>query len=218
MTDTPMKRPWFQFHLSTIIVLTLVAGCCVYANVVSFHRPIWTALSTGDNYGPNWDRFTGQGRGYPICFDYDDMLAESGVFWWAIAADLFFTLVFLSALAFTVEWWVCRRFRFHLLTAVVMMLTASILQYLNMRPYSALEVDGKLICNGYGWPQQAYIDNYDGFFYEFFHRSERLRDQWDVEAMLCDGLTALILFVIVATICEKLVCRKPDHEKQEGVQ
>jgi len=33
MTDAPKKRPWFQIHLSTSIVLMFVAGGLVWANV-----------------------------------------------------------------------------------------------------------------------------------------------------------------------------------------
>jgi hypothetical protein len=33
MSDTPHKRPWFQFHLSTAMVVMLVAGLLLGANI-----------------------------------------------------------------------------------------------------------------------------------------------------------------------------------------
>jgi uncharacterized membrane protein len=34
MTDAPKKRPWFQFHLSTAVVLMVMAGGLLGANLL----------------------------------------------------------------------------------------------------------------------------------------------------------------------------------------
>jgi hypothetical protein len=39
------KRPWFQFHLSTLIMVTFVAGGLIWANV-----RVWKPSDTPDNW------------------------------------------------------------------------------------------------------------------------------------------------------------------------
>ena len=63
--DAPKKRSWFQIHLITAVVLMVVAGVLVWANVrpVS-NRPIWTPVYEVEN------PFAGKGlkRGWPLAF------------------------------------------------------------------------------------------------------------------------------------------------------
>lgn len=41
MTSAPRGRPWFQLHLGTCVVLMLVAGAFVGANVIKYETPCW---------------------------------------------------------------------------------------------------------------------------------------------------------------------------------
>ncbi|MCY3023675.1 MAG: hypothetical protein NTW87_32240 [Planctomycetota bacterium] len=47
MTDAPRKRPWFQFHLSTAIVLMLVASLILWRNVVPRHHAWYVSIVGG---------------------------------------------------------------------------------------------------------------------------------------------------------------------------
>ena len=45
MTE-PKRRRWFQLHLSTVIVLTLISGSIIGLNVHPFYSPVPNALET----------------------------------------------------------------------------------------------------------------------------------------------------------------------------
>ena len=62
------KRPWFQIHLSTAVVLMVVAGVLVWANVTT--QIYISPLSYVVNIPPNdqYDKVIGEKRGWPLAF------------------------------------------------------------------------------------------------------------------------------------------------------
>ncbi|MCK6473535.1 MAG: hypothetical protein L6R28_17560 [Planctomycetes bacterium] len=69
MTDSPpRKRAWFQLHLSTCIVLMVVVGCLVWANLQTYPASLMVR-NDGQRVGflrneSSWE----QGIGWPGCF------------------------------------------------------------------------------------------------------------------------------------------------------
>lgn len=74
MPQPPKKRPWFQLHLSTCVVLMVVAGVLVWANTL--------------------DRYHGQAVTWGL-LDNDDVLAQPEYYGWpktAVVRNIFFKL------------------------------------------------------------------------------------------------------------------------------
>jgi hypothetical protein len=65
MDEKPKKRPWFQFHLSTAVVLMFVAGGLLWANM----QPPYVSVLGGDAWETKF-----QWSGWPIASEgeYDD--------------------------------------------------------------------------------------------------------------------------------------------------
>ena len=98
------KRPWFRFHLSTLVVLSVVAGGLLWANV----KPKITIDYSGSL--PPIDEF----YGWPftalhwtnyVTLDYSRWrpIGLFGNFWVALAI--------LATVAFACEWWIRKRVR-----------------------------------------------------------------------------------------------------------
>ena len=41
MTETPKKRPWFQYHLSTAVILMFVAGGLLWMNMTPYQNYLY---------------------------------------------------------------------------------------------------------------------------------------------------------------------------------
>ena len=107
------KRPWFQFHLSTAIVLMFVAGGILWANlqeriVYEFYADLIFCEV--------------HGRGLPLCFQRltsqtegsDEVTHLYGTMSWrydGLAVDLVLALVVLLAVGSICEWLIRRRER-----------------------------------------------------------------------------------------------------------
>jgi len=102
MPDAPKKRPLYQLHLSTCVVLMFVAGTMVWLNLVE--------RRSSDNWP--YDRYFGwPWTAVEIDFDapYGSM---TNMFWhnrWRIATNLSVCLPLLTAVAFVCEY--CLRLR-----------------------------------------------------------------------------------------------------------
>jgi len=105
-----MKRPWFQFHLSTAIILMFVASGLLWLNMRPLPQP--TRLSP-----PNWEIPV---RGWPLTTRYFVMTLDSeeaalmvnaGGYWhWQnVALNVLCALVILVSVAALCEWRIHRR-------------------------------------------------------------------------------------------------------------
>ena len=108
MTDAPRKRPWFQYHLSTAIVLVFAAALVVFLNVTPRQIP-WMQEGI-PCYG--WPF----GAYYPqeVWFSeniHKFWLVGHGIVWWATVADFAAAVAVLSAMAFACEWLIRRQER-----------------------------------------------------------------------------------------------------------
>lgn len=86
-----------------------------------------------------------------------------------------------------------RWFRFHLGTAIVMMIAASVILGLNVKHDYVVDWKGRPIY-GYGWPLPCYTTAYDRETYE-----------WLFGKLAFDALTACLLLGVIAVVLEKRV-------------
>jgi len=102
----PKKRPWFQFHLSTAVVLMFVAGLLLGANIL-ISRWEWVSETRGVT-------MTSRCYGFPMPFYrfgtmYDAPYAVvSGIFF---CFDLCVWLLTIGLTAFVCEWLIRRKER-----------------------------------------------------------------------------------------------------------
>ena len=105
MDEKPKKRPWFQFHLSTAVVLMFVASGLLWLNL---RDPVLTSKNAYGGFFM-WD------RGWPLAYgrvrsddyfvtEYLDALFFPGLF-----ADSIVGLGVLLAVAVACEWPIRRR-------------------------------------------------------------------------------------------------------------
>ena len=113
MSDAPKKRPLFQIHLSTAIVLMFVAGGLVWVNCYQ-HSTYYVPYGGGDGgYVYGWP-FT-----YMDVFGYEDsvsraMVAEGWTIdWRGLLANVGFVLLILVLVAVSSEWLLGRNQRRH---------------------------------------------------------------------------------------------------------
>ena len=105
------KRPWFQYHLSTCIVLMFVAGGLIWANACA-NRPNlgWPQIFYESPQGPpGFDQFAGaDGRVWhlekPTKYSWNE---------WAFASDTAVMMVSLFIVACICEFLLRRRERRH---------------------------------------------------------------------------------------------------------
>jgi hypothetical protein len=85
-----MNRRWLQVHLSTAVVLTIVAGGLMWANLVMYHEGIAGCC------------------GWPMCYRAELWF---GVMWdhGNLAVDIFTAATIITVTAFVCEWRIRRR-------------------------------------------------------------------------------------------------------------
>jgi len=110
MSDAPKKRPLFQIHLSTAIVLMFVAGGLLWANVRPIHDGRVIGLNSRlGNWVPSYV------RGFPISVQkwYDDGDTNYKSEWSlpGIAANTAAALLILTAATAVSEYLIRRRER-----------------------------------------------------------------------------------------------------------
>ena len=112
MTDAPRKRPLFQYHLSTLIVLTFVAAGLLWANLIDL-GPKWWGQMRGAPW-PFWYRANDpilikglQLRVRPFFFDYNG----EGWHYSLLAVDAVLAILVLVGTAIALEWRIRHRER-----------------------------------------------------------------------------------------------------------
>jgi hypothetical protein len=146
MSDAPKKRPWFQFHLSTAVVMVFVAAGLLWLNTTS-RCP---------------DKKTYAAYGWPLgAYDRYGLLNMDGRYekaeGWIISGLVVNVLVGLTAIlvvGIVCEWQIRLgdfnqsttdvpkkrpRFRFHFRTALVIIFVAAGLLWLNMHNRPSLD-------------------------------------------------------------------------------
>ncbi|MCY3021628.1 MAG: hypothetical protein NTW87_21655 [Planctomycetota bacterium] len=106
MTDAPRKRPWFQFHLSTAIVMMFVAGGLLGASIL-----ISRIESTSHFHGIT---MTARFYGFPLPLykfgvAYDEPYGF--VIWPLLCVDVCVWLTVLLVTGFLCEWLIRRQER-----------------------------------------------------------------------------------------------------------
>jgi hypothetical protein len=104
MSDAPKKRRWFQYHLSTAVVVMFVASAFLLANL------------TPRRYGSQPDDI---GYGWPAVLTersmHDDPFGPADLFpwWWyaVFAIDVLMPIVSMMFAAITTEWLIQRKER-----------------------------------------------------------------------------------------------------------
>jgi hypothetical protein len=124
MTDHP-ERPWFRFHLLTLLLMTVAAGGLVGANLMRYQS------YNSDIKVPKdmWEQFNAQeraqffnvGYGWPLCcyeivpaqhrLFFSDTEEESfrSVYYWSFAINIVTALLILASTAFLSEFLLRRR-------------------------------------------------------------------------------------------------------------
>ncbi len=97
MDETPKKRPWFQFHLSTAVVLMFVAAGLLWLNMRDTWSP-WVILH-------GWP-FVATERMVHFDNDFPFALHVKPL---GLAANALFALVVLYLVAFLCEWRIRRK-------------------------------------------------------------------------------------------------------------
>jgi len=126
MSDAPKRRPWFQYHLSTAIVVMFVASGLLYLNVrptamegcgdqafQEWHGWPWTARIDTIFYQHGYTRYAEEDEIETARKDgwRPDIIGEHGWHLSGIIADSFAGLVLLFGVATACEWPIRRRER-----------------------------------------------------------------------------------------------------------
>jgi hypothetical protein len=108
------KRRWFQFHLSTMVLLSVTAGGVLWANIVDRNRRVVpTSVIHEYEGGPEIPIEYGEfsERGWPMSYRFD----YAGMFQAQKTPSLLFDFVIaigmLTAVAIASEWWIRRKNR-----------------------------------------------------------------------------------------------------------
>jgi hypothetical protein len=105
MSDPPRRRPWFQFHLSTAVVLMFVASGLLWASVHEYNEwePLgyWTLVSKR-GWPMAYLRATRLSRGSSALFEQHMSVAS-------LVLDIAVALAILLATAVVLEWRIRRR-------------------------------------------------------------------------------------------------------------
>ncbi|HEY3322625.1 MAG TPA: hypothetical protein VGP72_19370 [Planctomycetota bacterium] len=112
VTTAAKKRPWFQFHLSTLIVTTFVAAGLMWLNCRTYHGEPWWHRADPIARGFNaFEDGTSVGCGWPWCFWVKPFGEETPFFYDALAADVAVAVAILFAVALVLEWRIPRQER-----------------------------------------------------------------------------------------------------------
>ena len=121
MTERLKKRPWFQIHRSTAIVLMFAGGGILWANANSSWYVLKLNLSPSDQYGSQYNKIYAYGWPYDAVWDVHDngVKQPDGKFLYtrietkpayeAIAIDLLIGLLLLLAATCISEWFIRRK-------------------------------------------------------------------------------------------------------------
>ena len=202
MNDAPKKRPLFQIHLSTCIILMFVAGGLMWANVPPSHKFEYVYE-----------------HGFPCAFyeTFDENLEaimraadDAGLSWapidpepprWEmLALNIVFCGLTLAFVAFMAEWFVCRTrdfasrpafLRVHTGTIIVLVFCILLLLVPNTRatpePYSAYSIS-QLVR---GWP----------WVWKYGREVSPI-------GFLADLVACIAVIVASAAVCEYLIRRR----------
>ena len=120
MSDKP-RRPWFQIHLSTAIVLMFVAGGLLWANLNAHPKSYVSGYEISeDSYDPVITKIWIRGWPFP-CFTFKTSISTGNTIVleiptpqghyipWKVAADICIAFALLAASAFVCEWRIRRR-------------------------------------------------------------------------------------------------------------
>jgi hypothetical protein len=111
-TSQPVrKRPWFQFHLSTAVILMCAAGGLLWANL-SRSEFMYCIVEESPS-GGSWTDCVGQAYGWPCAswYSHPGLGSEITVEGTKICLDVASALCLLLLVAFTLEWLIRRRER-----------------------------------------------------------------------------------------------------------
>ena len=112
MDEKPKKRPWFQYHLSTAIVLQFEAGGLLWANMSESDTVKWYRFEFSDEPGVrHWQAYQCITKGYPLSFYEQCAEGPIGSTWClsALFKDCAFAAAALFAVAFVLEWRIRRK-------------------------------------------------------------------------------------------------------------
>lgn len=142
MTEQPKKRPWFQIHLSTAVLLVLASSWLMHMN--SIPEPAYVEWYDGHGVPPaiyRWD------YGWPYLAILNstenqfkkDFLHPTAIRTNCIVIDLIVAVAILFTIWFVCEWWIQWRscpkrqwFQIHISTIVVLMFVAGVLIWANV--------------------------------------------------------------------------------------
>jgi len=112
MNDAPKKRPWFQYHLSTAIVLMFVASGLLWLNMQP-HGFMYCIVEDLPSGGGRWLNCFGQAYGWPFVCWYSHPGLQDGITVKGpmICLDAASALCLLLPVAFTLEWRIRRKER-----------------------------------------------------------------------------------------------------------
>lgn len=109
MDEKPKKRPWFQFHLSTAVVLMFVAAGLMWLNITVFEGVLKT-------------REPGKSRGWPFgcwgeytwsAYHWDELVQgpehRVEVHCWLVLCNLVVALLILCVVGFVCEQYIRRK-------------------------------------------------------------------------------------------------------------
>jgi hypothetical protein len=191
--EKPTRSRWFQFHLSTAMVVMVVAGLLVWANAIKQNYGII------ETYGPALGIL--QGHGWPVRhgFWYARWGGHWVIEWPGLLADVAVALAILASVATLCELITQRRFRFHLSTAMVVMFVAAGLLWANLTEQKFEDDLMLFMYRNYGFPiryGRRWLEPWGG--------------KWVIEwpRLLSDIVIAILILGAVAFVCERIIRRK----------
>jgi hypothetical protein len=100
-----------------------------------------------------------------------------------------------------------RWFRFHLLTAVLMMVTAGGMVGANSIRHTSPELLASPFTVGYGWPEIA-LSRPDDEFIQMFEDIRVPTRAWNKGAIVVNVLVAVLVISVAGFLCESLLRRR----------
>jgi hypothetical protein len=112
MDEKPKTRPWFQFHLSTAIVLMFVAAGLLWLNMSDSDHVCFFSSDISDVPGVKaWHSYHWVTKGWPVLYHERYAGALSGSFWHlpGLCCDFAVALAVLLATGVLCEWRIRRK-------------------------------------------------------------------------------------------------------------